>query len=100
MTTCTRAGCGKTLRKNNTKGTCGSGCLSAEAPAYQRAKAAGAAKATTSALAVGTPATGGTALQRMRALCELLERDFDVTLEAFATEWLREVREKLDEAEA
>lgn len=36
--TCTRPGCGKKLRSSNTKGTCGSGCLSAEAPAFQRAE--------------------------------------------------------------
>lgn len=34
---CTRAGCGKTLRSNNTRGYCGNGCLSLDAPPSIRA---------------------------------------------------------------
>ena len=101
MATCSRSECDKTLRSNNTTGVCATGCHSPEAPPSIRAEAAGAVKAkpATSALAVATPATGGTALQRMRALCALLERDCDATLEAFAEAWLGEVRQKLDAAE-
>lgn len=39
--TCTRAGCGKKLKSNNTKGECSSGCLSLEAPPAARAANAG-----------------------------------------------------------
>jgi hypothetical protein len=35
---CSRTGCGKTLRANNSKGVCSSGCLSADAPPFARAE--------------------------------------------------------------
>lgn len=44
MTTCSRRGCGKTLRSDNSTGKCSSNCLSADAPPSHRAKSVQPAK--------------------------------------------------------
>ena len=94
MTTCSRPGCTKTLRKNNTTGMCGSGCLSPEAPPAKRAKDTGglyprpkAAKA----------APGLSDLEKFRLLNELIGLRPDEVLNEFAHEWLELLKTKMTE---
>jgi hypothetical protein len=90
MTTCTRPGCDKTLRANNTKGECGSGCLSPDAPPAKRAKGP-ALKSTSSARSPG-------AVAKFRLVAEGLGLDPEAMLEEFASEWLALLKSKATEA--
>lgn len=97
---CSRTGCEKKLRSNNTKGTCGSGCESPEAPAYQRAKGVGGkpkqarAKAEPVTLDEVTEVTGSAA--RFRAVHDAMGMDPDKTLEEFYASWLDGIRQALE----
>lgn len=100
---CTRPGCGKKLRSSNTKGTCGSGCLSSEAPAYQRAKdveggTAPVVRARPKKREVEAPSPEG--LERFRVVATALGKDPDALIAAFAESWLEALRERLEEADS
>jgi hypothetical protein len=93
MATCGRAGCDKKLRSNNTKGVCGSGCLSSSAPPAVRAKEAG--KASSGSLPATSTATGDV-LDRFDKVCAALGKDPQETLSELAQGWLDEVRDIID----
>lgn len=97
---CSRAGCGKPLRRDNTKGVCSSGCLSAEAPGALRSKDAAPRASAPAPRAAPAPAARDSlsALEKFRVVCDALGRDADAELEAFASEWLKALAEKLEEA--
>lgn len=92
MSTCSRSGCTKKLNANNTKGVCGSNCLSPEAPAGIRAIDRIRAAATTPPDA---PERG--ALGRFRTVAVALGLEPDDILEEFAQEWLNALKAKLTE---
>ena len=93
--TCSRAGCGKTLRSTNTQGVCGSGCLSDEAPPSMRA--GGSAGGRSKAAKVDAPPAAPGALGRFRVVAEALGKDPDALLEAFAESWLGALRERVED---
>lgn len=95
--TCERPGCGKKLRSSNTKGVCGSGCLSDEAPPSQRAKGAGTPRREGKRAAAPESAGSSGALERFRQVAAGLGLDPDAQLEAFAETWLAEVRSKVED---
>lgn len=88
---CERYGCGKKLRKDNTKGVCSTGCLSSLAPATARAKTTNAHPA------APAPAPRGerSALERFRLVCDALGKDAEAELEHLASQWLRALAEKV-----
>ena len=90
--TCTRPGCGKTLRSNNTKGVCGSGCLSPDAPASHRTTSAKRASPKVSAR---VPDFG--ALDRFRTVAEALGKNPEAILSEFAEGWLQALRDQVDQ---
>lgn len=94
MTTCSRSGCTKKLRSNNTTGMCGSACLSPDAPPSIRAKVAKATEV--SEVTPATP-TEGSALARFRLVAGALGVDADGELEVFAQAWLDGLKAKLEE---
>lgn len=81
--TCTRSGCGKKLRPNNTTGECGSGCLSMEAPPAKRASQGGEEDV----------------LVRFRKVAKALGKDPDEILEnsarKVAAQWLQTLEEAI-----
>jgi hypothetical protein len=94
LKTCTRTGCGKRLRSDNTTGVCGSGCLSDEAPPAKRAKAskvAGPRKPKREASAAGD----GEAVERFRTVATALGLDPEEILAEFAEAWIAELRGKV-----
>jgi hypothetical protein len=97
---CSRPGCGKPLRRDNLKGVCSSGCLSPEAPGALRAKDATprAPAPSPRAAPASAPRDGLSALEKFRVVCDALGRDADGELEEFASEWLKALAEKLEEA--
>ena len=98
---CSRSGCGKKLRSSNTKGTCGSGCLSPEAPAYQRAKSVEASSEPIKRVKRQAPAESSSeGLERFRVVATALGKDPDELIAAFAESWLGALRERLEEADA
>lgn len=84
MKTCTRSGCGKTLRDINTTGMCASGCRSPEAPLSLRAPGVG------DELDVGTTKRRGASdtMKRFRIVATALNKDPDAILEEAAQAWL------------
>lgn len=98
MTTCTRSGCTKKLRKDNEKGVCSSNCGSPDAPPFARAKGVGAAapkrEAAKEVAAIATSSNEET-IQRFRSVTEAVGRDPDEMIAEFAQAWLNGLREKL-----
>jgi hypothetical protein len=93
--TCSRPGCDKKLRSNNTTGKCDSNCRSSEAPPTHRAKARGSmSRATVAKLA---DEKVGATLVRFRLVAEALGKDPDVVLEEFAQAWLEALAQKLED---
>lgn len=92
---CSRAGCGKTLRANNTTGSCATGCRSEDAPPAKRAKASGGAGQAQASKAQEAVSCAG-ALARFRVVAEALGKTPDDILEDFAQGWLDALRERLD----
>lgn len=76
--TCTRAGCGKQLRKDNSKGVCSANCLSPDAPAADR-----------------DPNADGDVLKRFRRVAKALGKDpeaiLDEAMRKVAAQWLETV---------
>lgn len=85
MTTCTRSGCGKTLRDTNTTGMCASNCRSPDAPLSLRAPGVGADE-----LDTGTTKRRGPSdtMRRFRVVATALHKDPDAILEEAAQAWL------------
>jgi hypothetical protein len=94
-TTCSRNGCGKKLRSNNTKGVCGSGCLSPEAPSYMRAGVAVKSPRVSKA----PKADAADVMARFRAVATGLGKSPDVILQDAAQAWLLALEELLDGAD-
>lgn len=96
MTTCTRTGCNKKLRKDNSKGMCSSACESPDAPPAQRAKGVeGRGLGNPPAKQLVEPSESGAALKKFREVAETVGLDADKVLEEFAQSWLDGLREKL-----
>ncbi len=97
MTTCTRSGCNKKLRKDNAKGLCSSNCESPDAPPFARAKGVAAGPKREAAKEVTAPATLSheATIQRFRSVTEAVGRDPDEMIAEFAQAWLDGLREKL-----
>lgn len=107
--TCSRPGCDKKLRSNNTSGKCSTGCRSPEAaPSQRAADVEGTVKASQTApvakVSRGAPApTSGdevslTPLAKFRMVAEALGKDPAAILNEFAGAWLEALAEKLEEA--
>lgn len=83
--TCTREGCGKTLRANNQTGMCATGCRSPDAPASQRAPRTDA------------PAGQEDVLVRFRRVAKALGKDPNAILDdanrKVAAAWLQTIDE-------
>jgi hypothetical protein len=76
---CGRAGCGKRLRSNNTKGVCSSGCLATGEPGErERSKASKGV------------------LKRFRIVAGALGKDPNALIEEFAGEWLKTLLGRLE----
>lgn len=95
MTTCTRSGCNKKLRKDNSKGECSINCESPDAPPFARAKGV-------EGRGLGNPpkkqiaqSSNDEIIQRFRAVTEAVGRDADEMIAEFAQAWLDGLREKL-----
>lgn len=86
--TCSRRGCGKKLRSNNTTGVCGAGCLSEDAPASKRASS----PAKTAKRPKGDH---DDVLGKFRAVCIGLDKDPDEEIATFAKSWLDALKERL-----
>ena len=86
MATCSRRGCEKKLRSNNTTGHCGSGCHSLDAPPSQQDR-----RVTKAAPAAAAPAAPD-AMARFRVVVDALGHDPDAILADFAQLWLDELR--------
>lgn len=102
MTTCSRTGCTKKLRRNNTTGMCATGCHSAEAPAGRRASLGATATVVSrepySMEITERPATAPSdALAKFRVVAEALGKKPDELLGEFAQAWLEELRAKLED---
>jgi hypothetical protein len=100
-TTCSRPGCSKKLRSNNTTGRCATNCQSPEAPPSHRAAGVDGvdgARAPRKSTTRAEPAReAGSALAKFRLVVEALGRDPDAVLEEFAGGWLEALAQKLDE---
>lgn len=103
MAQCSRSGCTKQLRKDNTKGACSSNCESAEAPNGVRAKeVAESAAVPKPDLADKHNASEVMArfraevMARFRAVTKALGLDAEVILAEAARDWLDGVRDLLD----
>lgn len=85
--TCSRPGCEKTLKPNNTKGMCSSGCLGPEAPISLRAAAAG----------TDAPAGEEDVLVRFRRVAKALGKDPNAILDGacrkVAEAWLKTIED-------
>lgn len=99
---CGRSGCGKFLRKDNTKGVCSTGCLSEEAPRHARhGGTKGFHRSTNSTneapapVAATAPRGERSALEKFRIVCDALGRDAEAELEHLAAQWLRGLAEKV-----
>lgn len=83
--TCTREGCGKTLRANNQTGMCATGCRSPDAPASQRT--------------VAPPAGEEDVLVRFRRVAKALGKDPDAILDdanrKVAAAWLKTLEDAI-----
>ena len=86
MATCSRRGCDKKLRSNNTTGECGSGCLSPDAPLAKQAPGAGK-RPTVSAEAKND------SLENFKTVAKALGLDPERILGEFAQGWLDELRD-------
>lgn len=97
MTICSRSGCTKQLRKDNSKGLCSSSCLSPDAPPMVRAKGGKApvAPVDDSTLTHDEDGEPGPALKKFREVAAVVGLDADKVLEEFAQSWLAGLREKL-----
>lgn len=116
--TCTRDGCGKKLRSNNTKGICSSGCLSSDAPPTHRAAGVidiavmrkpgvelepakvelrAEKKQKRSAKAAREEQDHEETLRRFRLLAEALGVDADQVLATFAESWISKARDAITE---
>jgi len=99
MTTCSRIGCTKKLRTDNTKGVCSKNCLSMEAPPAARAEGVSATSPVARVKIIkGEEITTGSAMKRFREVAEVVGLDADQVLEEFAQSWLDGLREKLNAA--
>lgn len=97
MTTCSRTGCTKTLRSNNTTGLCATNCLSPDAAPSHRAKAVDGAGGELGRTRAEKPAAEtGNAMAKFRAVAEVVGLDPDQVLEEFAQSWLDGLRETLE----
>jgi hypothetical protein len=95
--TCSRPGCGKTLRANNSTGACATGCRSPDARPSQRegwGKPGWKDEDAPKAPRAVKPA--GDALARFRIVAEALGKDADQLLEDFAAAWLAELRGRVE----
>lgn len=99
---CSRTGCGKKLRSDNSTGECGSNCLSPEAPPAKRAKGVEGSTATPSSsrkpAAKRVPRKQDDALERFRTVMTALGKDPEAMLAEFADEALGALRSALEEA--
>lgn len=98
MTTCSRSGCTKQLRKDNAKGVCSSNCGSPDAPPAARAKGVGAAAPRRSmADSIDAPASlsNEETIKIFRDVTQAVGRDPDEMIAEFAQAWLNGLREKL-----
>lgn len=95
MTTCSRSGCTKKLRIDNSKGCCSSGCLSADAPPAGRAKGVVAIAAKPKVKPDEVTAAQGAAV-KFRAVHDAMGMDPEKTLEEFYSSWLEGIRQALD----
>lgn len=99
MSTCSRTGCTKTLRSNNTTGHCATNCESPEAPASSRAKGVEGGKPArrspraTAETVAGAGSDGGA---RFRAVHDAMGMDPEKTLEEFYASWLEGIRQALE----
>lgn len=85
MSVCSRRGCGKQLRSNNTTGMCGSGCLSPDAPPSLRAAGVDG----DDILDDKPKKVGRSDVQkRFRAVAVALGKDPDAILDEAAQAWL------------
>jgi len=84
MKTCSRSGCGKTLRDRNTTGMCSSGCLSPEAPASLRAPSVAGSELD----AAPKRRSASDTIKRFRTVAFALGKDPDAILEEAAQAWL------------
>ena len=102
MTTCTRSGCSKKLRKDNSKGVCSSNCESPEAPGSARAK--GVKASDVARMPYGTKveiqgdagAAEPAAAARFRAVHDAMGMDPEKTLEEFYASWLEGIKQALE----
>lgn len=92
MSICSRPGCTKQLRSNNTSGVCGSGCRSPEAPPSQRDPALD------DDVLDDKPKKrrASDTMKNFRAVASALGKDPDAILEEAAEEWLAVVRKAVE----
>ena len=100
--TCSRPGCEKKLRSDNSSGKCASNCLSSEAPPAHRAKGAGSRvtivdDATPPRAKAPKRTENGASLTRFRLVADALGKDADAILEEFAQAWLEALAQKLED---
>lgn len=106
MSTCSRPGCTKSLKSNNVKGMCSSGCLSPDAPASVRAKSspptnpfsleAGFTYTASSKSPAAELRAAAGPVARFRMVAEALGLDPEAILNEFAQAWLDELKAKVE----
>lgn len=93
MTVCSRTGCTKTLRSDNSVGKCSSNCESPEAPPSHRAKGVSAASAPKrESVPEKASSSSSEVIERFRAVAEAVGRDPDEMIAEFAQSWLDGIR--------
>lgn len=96
MTTCSRSGCTKKLRKDNSLGKCSSNCESPDAPPSHRAKGIeGRGLGNPPAKQLEASTAQGAAV-KFRAVHDAMGMDPEKTLEEFYSSWLEGIRQALD----
>lgn len=89
MTTCSRTGCPKKLRSNNTTGHCATNCESMDAPPSARA-------GNLKAAAKRVEATDDATMVRFRRVAEAVGKDPEEMIREFAQAWLDGLRSTLE----
>lgn len=89
MSTCSRPGCTKKLRSNNTTGVCATGCLSPDAPGSARAEGVDTSGDSGSRTGARRPST---TLKQFRLVTRALGFDGEAILEEAARTWLDTVK--------
>lgn len=99
MAICSRSGCTKTLRSDNSSGACSSNCQSPDAPPSMRARVTTPVRETPPAKREVLEASLDDIMVRFRAVATGLGRNPDAILAQAAQGWLDSLSELIDAAD-